>query len=158
MERVGEDGYEALASSTGVRYSEAMLDIKTHQNTAHDMVEVASRLFKQQYGVWPDRIGLDWFTRMGEYAAQYGETYVANELLREVKSWTPDTIVTYERVAIKIVPAVFEELTKHPLTGLVQKPSKGRDEVLCGRGDITVFMTIWFSENGHDAIMWDTIS
>jgi hypothetical protein len=126
------------------------------ENTARRMVEKAAKLFKQHYGAYPERIGLDHFTRYQEYPQQYWEAYSFIELpypLSDPSVW-PDTI-TYERITIKIDPALFEELTYEPLTQLIQRTERRKHEVVCERGGKQVFMTIWFSSNDEHAIIWD---
>lgn len=133
-----------------------MNKIVVQHNTARRMVEKAARLFKERHGQWPARVGLDYFTRMIEFAKQYGYWYT----LIEPTSLPPSAEllyapVTYERVTIEIVPAIFEQVSCDPRTGRFQRPTRGRNEVLCERDDIRVFMTIWWTEQGEHAIIWD---
>ncbi len=65
-------------------------------------------------------------------------------------------MLMYERIGIKIVPAVFGKPEYYPDAPIIKRPpEKGRDEVLCERDGHTVFMTVWFSGNGYDCIAWD---
>lgn len=130
-----------------------MNKIVVQHNTAGRMVEKAARLFKQHYGQWPTRIGLDYFTRMIEFAKQYGYWYTTIEPVGPLPE-QPEQIL-FERVGIEVVPAIFEQVSCDPRTGRFQRPTRGRNEVLCERDDIRVFMTIWWTEQGEHAIIWD---
>jgi hypothetical protein len=126
------------------------------ENTARRMVEKATRIFKQYYGAYPERIGLDYFTRYQEYPQQYWESYTFNALASPLPTnLDGNTMLSYERITIKIDPAVFEPLTRSPLTGLVQQSERGKHEVLCECDGKQVYMTIWFNEQGEHAIIWD---
>lgn len=64
----------------------------------------------------------------------------------------------YEYITVKVDPAIFGKLEYYPRTPVVnmnKKPVRGYNEVICDGNNITVFMTLWFTEQGYHAIVWD---
>ncbi len=130
------------------------------QDTIETFIQTAAKTFKRHYGTYPERIGLDYFSRMQAFnELPYFEHYCWQEMQPipspvDPEKWQ-DLTVTYERVQIKIDPAVFEKVRYAPLTNLAIKPEIGRDEVICEGSGVKVFMTLWFTEQGYHAIVWD---
>lgn len=100
------------------------------------------------------------FTRMKDFNNLYfWEYYHWNEMLR-VEHLAPiwQSTVHYERIKVKIEPAVFGPIEYYPDTPVVnwgKKPERGHDEVVCEGSGMSVFMTLWFTEQGYHAIVWD---
>ncbi len=130
------------------------------QDTIHNFIQTAAKTFKRHYGAYPERIGLDYFSRMQAFnELPYFEYYGWQEIQPipspiDPEKWR-DLMVTYERIQIKIDPAVFEQIRYTRLTRLVIKPEKGHDEVICEGSGVKVFITLWFTEQGYHAVVWD---
>ena len=132
------------------------------QDTIHNFIKTAANVFKQHYGTYPERIGLDYFTRMQEYGElHFFEHYFSQEIqdlpLSAIANYATcaSLTATFERVQIKIDAAIFEQVRYTPLTHMLIKPEKGHDEVICEGNGVTVFMTLWFTEKGYHVIMWN---
>ena len=132
------------------------------------MIRKAAHLFKRYYGDYPTRIGLDRLTRFREYCSMYGTvlTIIEPDPL-ELLHWHPlvavqevsDTTPMHfraKRTDIKIDMLLFIDPVAHALHG-THVPLARPDEVWCQWEDSEpVKMSIWFSENSYDAIIWDS--
>ena len=132
------------------------------KDTIQHFIQTAARVFKRFYGVYPSRMGLDYFTRLKEFGAlHYVDTYGWVEPRGGIRTIEyasfPDALapITMERVWIKIEPALFEPLRYTAHTNMLIQQAKGRDEVLCAWDEISVHMSLWFTEHGYHAIVWD---
>lgn len=57
-----------------------------------------------------------------------------------------------ERVHVKIDPAIIDGIM-FDLNDLTT--DEGYNEVVCEGNGVTVFITLWFTEQGYHAIIWD---
>lgn len=132
--------------------------VSTHCES-YRMALIAAYLCKQHFGAYPERIGLDWYSRMDEYANAMGRPYLEiKELVGPVpEHWTPETQLTLKKVFIAIEPAVFGSLAYVPGTPVIQYPPdhRAQEEVICEYAGNAAFMSIWFSSNGYDVVIWD---
>lgn len=134
--------------------------VRIIEDTIHNFIQTAAKVFKRFYGTYPERLGLDMFTRMKQYNKlhffeyyHWQETHLV-EQLTPIWQWS-----TYsERIKVKIDPAVFGKIECYlgtPIADLNKKPERGYDEVICEGNGISVFMTLWFTESGYHSIIWD---
>ena len=135
--------------------------------TAFHMACKAAYLFKRYYGDYPTRIGLDRLTRFREYVATHGVYLTIIEpdplerlrqplLVQEVSDDLLPQEVYYKRTLISIDMLLFIDPIAHALDG-THVPMAKPDAVWCQWEDSEpVKMSLWFSENGYDAIIWDS--
>lgn len=109
--------------------------------TAYRMVRKAASLFKQYYGDYPTRIGLDRLTRFREYVATYGAslTIIEPDPLEHLY-WHPlvalqevsDNLLShvyYKRATISIDMLLFIDPVAHALDGTHVPSSDARCRV-----------------------------
>lgn len=102
------------------------------------------------------------FTRMKQYNKLHHIEYYHWQEMHLVEQIAPIwQWSTYaERLKVKIEPAVFGKIEYYPGTpvaNLDKKPARGYDELICEGNGVTVFMTLWFTEQGYHAIIWDNM-
>jgi hypothetical protein len=133
-------------------------------DTAYRMAWKAAHIFKEQYGDYPERIGLDIKTRHGEYCRRHGNHLAIIEpapLERLRMPWTAQDafdpsqlMLKLKRTDITVWPLVFPDLAAWELSHL-NMPLAMPDEVWCQWGNTTAKMSLWFTEQGWHCIEWD---
>ena len=136
-----------------------------NDDTAYRMVYKAARIFKERYGDYPERIGLDIKTRHAEYVERRGARFTIDEadMIQEY-SYVPykeaavDIPVAPQfkvyRTEISIEPLVFPDLAAWEVSHLYMALPMP-DAVWRQRGDTTAKMSLWFTEQGWHCIEWD---
>jgi hypothetical protein len=134
-------------------------------DTAYRMVYKAARLFKERYGDYPERIGLDIKTRHAEYCRRRGNHFTVIEpepldrlstpiwKVVELDTFSPPQI-NLKRTEISIEPLVFPDLAAWEASHLYMALPMP-DEVWCQWGETTAKMSLWFTEQGWHCIEWD---
>jgi hypothetical protein len=132
--------------------------------TAYKMVWKAAHLFKEYYGDYPKRIGLDIQTRYAEFCKQRGNYFAIIEpdpLERlRIPSWTVEEFdistiqMKLKRTEISIEPLAFPDLAAWEIFHL-NRSIASPDTVWAQWGETTAKMDIWFTEAGQHSIIWD---
>ena len=135
-----------------------------HDEIAYRMAWKAAHLFRKWFGNFPEHIGLDYRTRYREFTRERGDNMLTiiepvltpvTAPLASLEMLAAPSSFSMQYTSIRIDPLLFPDRAAAQASGM-RVYLRVPDAVWCKRGEVTARLSLWFTESGWDAIMWDT--